>query len=139
MSDIKADDKIVIAKQSSQATFRFLNATTITMCDTKDPEFPISSGTLVDIDSRVFVATAKHCIPRDPVGQLWILPDTPRLSAEGMLGFEGVWRHPSLDVGLLELTPDALHNYLPNKKPCSFNKVRPLGMGSELRLCTLMV
>lgn len=98
----------------------------------------VSSGTVLEIASRIFVATAAHVIPSNPEGRLWLLPDQPRSSREGRLGFESFGRHPDYDVGFLELTPSAMREQLPRIIPSSLQAIRLLNSGSTSSLSTLV-
>lgn len=140
MTDFTPEQKLVIASHSSNATFHRLANSTVSLFDTIPVygKYAVSSGTLVEIAGRIFVATARHNIPNNPERRLWILPDRPRKSDEGMLGFVSFGRHPDFDVGFLELTPTALQEYLPNKIPCRLASIRNLNEGRPHKLVTLM-
>jgi hypothetical protein len=138
VADISPEDKLKIAATSSNSVFLRLADSSVTLLDTNPKKHELSSGTLIEVNGRVFVATARHCIPFSPQGRLWILPDRPKKSAEGMLGFITSGKHPEYDVGFLELTPESFQDYLPNKSCHSLSSIRLLGCGRENRLCTLV-
>ncbi|MFN9294885.1 MAG: hypothetical protein ACK6EB_42960, partial [Planctomyces sp.] len=87
---------------------------TIGMFDEEHKE--LSSGTLVRIEGRIFVATAAHNIPSRPWETLQILPDQPRPTHLGILrpGMTGIDR--THDVGFVEIDPAAVAEDFPGKQ-----------------------
>lgn len=131
------DEKLRIAAQSSESIHKYVARFTVSMTDINSAEKYLSSGTLVAILDRVFVATACHCIPHNPNQRLWILPEHCRSMNDGMLAFKSVERHPNLDVAFLELDPQSVSSYLPHHGCCPLSSLKPLGCGRPNRIMTV--
>lgn len=134
---MKDEQKIKIASQSTQAVHAYVSPFTVSMVDIESPRNELSSGTLLAVCNRVFVATARHCIPHSATGRLWILPERCQSTNDGMLGFRRVERHPTLDVAFLELDPESLARYLPTHRCCALSSLRFLGCGRPNRIVTV--
>jgi len=85
-----------------------------------------SSGTLISVADRWFVATAGHTIPRDPnSGNIFLLSTGRRYPfQQGVLEFR---KHNALkwpDVGYLELDPDQASKYF-SSVPCPVERLAP--------------
>ncbi|MEQ8853588.1 hypothetical protein [Gimesia sp.] len=126
-----------IASVSSESIFKAVSPYTVAMIDIKARPKELSSGTLVQIENRMFIATCKHNIPQNPEKRLWILPSEPENVADGMIGFTSIKRHPILDLGLLEVDSESLHDYLPKKSCCKLEQVRIAGCGRANKTITL--
>jgi hypothetical protein len=109
---------------------------TIGMFDEEHKE--LSSGTLVRIEGRIFVATAAHNIPSRPWETLQILPDQPRPTHLGILrpGMTGIDR--THDVGFVEIDPAAFAEYFPGKQCCSLGQISIMGIGDSAQLMVLV-
>ena len=130
-------EKIDIASESSIAIHKFVSRFTISLLDTGKRPMELCSGTLVEIGNRVFVATAKHCVPPDPNGRLWILPASPHSMNDGMLGFTRFRRHPHFDVAYLELDCQSCLQYLPSHTPAKLGQLSNVGCGRATRPITV--
>lgn len=91
-----------------------------------------SSGTLIAIENRLFIATAAHTIPQNPNGgRLWVLGEKRQYPFNtGALEFIRYKKAQGVDVGYLELDPDNATNYL-ECQPCPIERIRTLGPGRE--------
>jgi hypothetical protein len=125
-------EKIQIASESTRAVHKFIYSFTVSMFDSVELE--ISSGTLIEVGNRIFVATARHCVPTNPTGRLWILPERPRSMNEGMLGFVRSRRHPTMDLAFLELDPRSVAEYLPGHHCCKLENLSNRGHGRDNRI-----
>ncbi len=127
----------MIASQSSLAVHRFVYPSTVSMVDTGSRPRALSSGTLVGLGDRVFVATARHCVPPNPTGRLWIVPHEPRSPSTGMLAFIQFGRHPNLDLAFLELDRQSVTEFLPQHICCELSNLWPCGWGRANRAITI--
>jgi hypothetical protein len=93
------------------------------------------SGTVIRLGDRVFVATAGHAIPNDPVGRLWIVRRIPRSASDGFPGFLKWRRHPNeeIDAGYLEADPGTLIEYLGHDDFSTIDNLADFGTGRENR------
>ena len=124
-------EKIQIASESTKAIHKLISSFTVSMLDTVTKE--LGSGTLIQVENRVFIATARHCVPTSPNERLWILPERPRSMDDGMLGFVRSKRHPAMDLAFLELTPDSVAEYLPRHQCCTLTNLSNRGYGRANR------
>jgi hypothetical protein len=88
------------------------------------------SGTFVDIDGRLFVATAEHLVPANPRGRLGFVTTTERNVRESVfpiLGFATAGKWP--DVAYLELPAEVAATL--GKTPITLDRVSPRGIGSH--------
>lgn len=89
----------------------------------------VGSGTFVEIDGRLFVATASHLVPADPHGRLGFVTFAERKIEEtafSILGFarrSGDWP----DVAYLELSPGVVSEL--GKTPITLDRISPRGVG----------
>lgn len=137
-------EKLAIASQSSQAVLKSLSAHSVSIFDTDDKDDPtkwgLFSGTLVQIGSRVFVATASHCVTSPAsTTRYWLLPDAPRAKSIGIPTVIAAWNTPNgrPDVGVLELDPVSLSTYS-TKTPCPLDRLKFSGLGRSDRICSLI-
>jgi hypothetical protein len=130
--------KIQIASEAGQGLHHYLVESSVVMFDEDPRKNELSSGTLVTIEGRVFVATAAHNIPQNPAGSLQILPDKPRPKSIGILrpGLSG--KNHQYDVGFLELCPNAVAEYFPRKRCCSLDQISIEGTGDPKQLMVLV-
>lgn len=122
-------ERLRIAGASSQGLLQHLDHCTVGLFDQKSGK--ISSGTLVQIIDRVFIATADHNISSDPNHELMVLPDKPRRKTEGFLRPQFVASNSFYDVGILEVRPDAVTEYFDSVTCCDLNRLSIMGTGSQ--------
>lgn len=136
--------KLAIAAQSSNALLMSLAKHAVCVIDTKDTadhsKWEIFSGTVVSIGSRVFVATASHCVNRNASGiRYWLLSDVRRRMSEGIPVVVASWKTPGdrPDVAALEIEPKSLSEFT-SKTPCSLGRLRLVGVGRMDRAASLV-
>lgn len=86
------------------------------------------SGTFVEIDDRLFVATAAHLVPPNPHSRLGFVTTTERNVQETVfpiLGFATAGQWP--DVAYLELPADVATTL--GKTPITLDRISPRGLG----------
>jgi hypothetical protein len=103
-------------------------------------DWEICSGVLVQIDNRLFVATAAHCIPAAPSGKVWLLPPRPRRALDGVLGIVNSGKYPGdrPDTGYLELDPSTALTYLQTKEPFPVERLKEMDVEGDYRLVILV-
>jgi hypothetical protein len=132
------EEKIRISSVAGQGLHTHLYQSSVVMFD-ESPQFHnVSSGTLISINGRVFIATAAHNIPPNPSTRLQILPDVPRLTSKGILrpGLSG--KNIDLDVGFIELDANAVAEFFPNKVCCGLDRLSIDGPGDPKQLMVLL-
>jgi hypothetical protein len=109
------------------------------LVSTTGTDIALSSGTLVSVGNRLFVATAAHTIPNQPAAEIWVLSSEPRSSAEPYLPIMNRGKAPGddPDVGFLELDPLAALGYL-KKEACPLDWVAVQGVGRPNRSALLI-
>lgn len=129
------EEKLTISAMAGEGLHQHLYQFTIGMFEDKKNE--LSSGTLVRIEDRIFVATAAHNIPSRPSESLQILPDRPRQTHLGILrpGKSAVDR--TNDVGFLEIDSAAFDDYFQGKQCCSLGRIAIMGTGDPAQLMVL--
>ncbi len=96
----------------------------------------VASGTLVSCGDSVLIATAKHAIPND-ISRIQVLPDHARRTSQGILKARSSERHPTLDVGFLEIPGDSVNEYFQDKRPCELSRLKCLGAGDCRQMSAL--
>ena len=91
----------------------------------------LSSGSLIEIGTRLFVATARHVIPENPLRVLRILNRAGDYERDGFSGFLKWNRHfePNKGVGYLELERETAIQYFGDHDFCRVNRIADLGVG----------
>lgn len=122
--------KSQIFQQSLDANKRFLMDRTVTLFDYKKG-FANGTGTLFKIANRVLIATAAHVIVGNPNGRLWPATEKTRHESEGFPAYASFARHPTLDVGYLEVSPEGAENYFGDRVFANIADIAVVGTGRE--------
>jgi len=130
------EEKLKISAVTGQGLHQHVYEFTVCIFDEVKKE--LSSGTLVNIKDRIFIATAAHNIPSRASETLQILPDQPRPKHLGTLrpGWSGTDR--TQDVGFIEIDPAAFAVYFPGKQCCSLGRISIMGIGDPAQLMVLV-
>lgn len=131
--------KIVVAQHVVGSLRTRLDDCSVAYVDTEDGYSP-SSGTLLQIDNRLLVATAGHTIPTHPNRRLFLIGRSPKQPLDGMLSIirSRSSDSPGVDVGYLEIDPQIAPEFL-DKKPCPIDCVSiAAGSGAPNRLAMLV-
>ncbi|QDT39911.1 hypothetical protein [Stratiformator vulcanicus] len=138
------EEKLKIASQSTNVLHQHLFGFSVSIIDTADSENPeewsIFSGTLVEIEDRLFVATASHCIENlIRPSRYWLLGDIPAFKAPEVpqvIATHGT-ANDRPDVGLIELDPDSFRKISP-KTGVPLSRIKPVGTGRDKRTAQLI-
>jgi hypothetical protein len=103
------DEKNLVFTESIDGSRAALAGKITTLVDREN--LANGSGTLIQILGRVFICTAGHVIPSNPTGRIWPLLRQIRHEGDGFPAYASFGRHPELDVGYLEIHPDAIEKY----------------------------
>jgi len=107
-----------------------LNNCTVAYMDVKTSE--VASGTVVEIDKHVFVATVAHSLPPKPHGRISFISfvETPvdKTVAEILGHAKRESERP--DVGFLQIDPDFARSVL-RKEPIGLDRLLPCGPGKK--------
>src|SRR5688500_17541512 len=129
------EDKKKIAAESSQALLKHLSESAVTVfntADSIDPEdWDIFSGTLIQIDARLFACTASHCVDQgSSLSRYWIVDGQRRYSGEGMPQVIAAYgcANDKPDVGILELDRGSFAKHS-TKIPCALDRLAISGTG----------
>jgi hypothetical protein len=100
--------------------------------------FELSSGTLVAVGARWFVATAAHTFPDNPNQDFYFVSNNVKryFEREGRLGIVSSGKDRSRDIGYLELNPQYAGPFL-GHEPCPVEQLQPAGVGRRDRLVAL--
>ncbi len=122
-----------IARVSGEAQARHLYKHTVVFLDRED-EYHLASGTLVQIENRLFIATAAHAVHPSPSGRLWLVGRHMKQESKGFPGFIAWGKSADgwPDVGYLELDASVAIPYL-GIEPCSLRSLEDVGVGREGR------
>lgn len=101
----------------------------VTLIDRRD--MGNGSGTLVQIGEHLFIATAKHVIPSDPNGRIWPMTRNIRHEADGFPAYKRVGKHPSYDLGYLEVHPEGVTKYFGEREFCTLKNIALRGCGRQ--------
>lgn len=138
------DEKLAIAAQSTNALLQHLFGFSVSIIDTADKEdsneWGIFSGTLVEIEDRLFVATASHCVDDLTMPtRYWLLGDKPAFKADGVpqvLSSHGTANNRP-DVGLIELETDSFRAHS-SKSGIPLSRIKAVGLGRDKRAALLI-
>lgn len=93
----------------------------------------IASGVLIDIENRIFLATAAHALPQNPIGNLSFVGNkSTRLDENipSILSFGKEEQHKLRDVGFVELEPAFIETNC-GKSPIPLSRIYPCQTGHE--------
>lgn len=91
----------------------------------------VFNATLIEIDQRVFLATAGHCLRNFKVADYWFLRGDPTHFEAGPRALSGFYlRSDQPDVGVLEIAPSHLDR-LPGKAPIPITHIHPCGTAED--------
>lgn len=127
-SRLTDSEKAKLFEQSNLAVHNHVYGFSLALMDDREAE--LGSGTLVEVAGKWFVATAAHCIPASPTGRLRLHSNQRQHTKGNILGFLKHGRHPTCDVGYLELDPSHARSYLTGKRPCPIARLYPAGIGA---------
>ena len=103
---------------------------TVTLFDYKK-DFANGTGTLFKIANRVLIATAAHVIVGNPNGRLWPATEETRHESEGFPAYSSFARHPTLDVGYIEVSQDGAKKYFGDRVFATIEDIAVVGTGRE--------
>ncbi len=110
---------------------------TVTLFDEQQQE--VSSGTLVKIQDRLFIATSAHNLSLRSHSQLQILPDYKRPVEDGILRpSTNLGRNAELDVGFLEIPLNVIPDYFADKAYCTLDQFAIAQNGSPTQLTVML-
>ena len=107
-----------------------VGSSTIAYYDVNDLENG-GSGVLVEINSRIFVATTAHTIPAQPNGRIGIarqLPTDLNANLPNIMSFDWPPDHDLIDVAYFEVEPCFVRDRL-DKTPIPISRILPCGPG----------
>ena len=105
---------------------------TAAIVDSLSNDRKVGSGVFVRIDDLLFFATAAHCIPDSPEGRVCFVQNVLANFANSRAPIIGFGRHADVDVGYLELAPDADREI--GKTAIPLDRIAPRGAGEIGRL-----
>lgn len=122
---------------SAEAQSEWFAPFVVTIAD-REKEYATASGTLIEIGSRVFVATAAHVIKANPQGRLWLVKRRGSCESEGFPSFVDYHRHPKghPDVGILELDRSVAAGYFGHHQFCTLENIAVLDQAERIAVAS---
>jgi hypothetical protein len=133
------ESKLAIFKQSMSQLKPFLYQQSIAFFTSGDEGKVLSSGTLVSIDDKLFIATASHTIPAISEDDIWVFHTDPNRSTSAQMPILNKGKNPNNnpDVGFLELGANTYVDYL-KERACPLEHLAILGVGRPLQSTILV-
>ena len=132
---LSTKNNLDIAGQSSSALLKHLFNYSVSVVDTCNPDgdpknWKIFSGTLVEIEDKLLVATASHCIAGEQLqGRYWLVGNKAKLRGKDscvLTTYRSIGDDP--DVGIMELDRN-LFSHFSDQAGISISRLKPSGIG----------
>jgi hypothetical protein len=131
------EEQSKVVREATEANLFWLKPRVVTLADTKRDysdakdlsRWKFGSGTLVTIGGHYLIATAGHVIPEKPIGRLWLITHQMTIVKDALPDFPSFGKHPDLDVGFVEIHPEAISKCFPNNEMVTLDNVAPRTVG----------